>query len=89
MTRSLFARRNGLVDGVYSVLVDVAIPPGTEDVVVHDLETIGGRLSWYGAVPGWIARLVLGRLVGNAFDDTDLRPWCRAPLSTGGASPGS
>ena len=65
VTRSLFSRRNGLVDGVYSVVVDVAIPPGTEDEVVRDLETIGGRLSWYGAAPGWMARLVLGRLVGE------------------------
>jgi uncharacterized protein YbjT (DUF2867 family) len=37
VTRSLFARRDGLVDGVYSVVVDVAIPTGTEDVVVRDL----------------------------------------------------
>jgi hypothetical protein len=65
VARSLFARRNGLVDGVYSVVVDVGIPPGTEDVVARDLETIGGRFSWYGAAPGWIARLVLGRLVGE------------------------
>jgi hypothetical protein len=65
VTRSLFARHNGLVDGVYSVVVDVGIPPGTEDVVVRDLETIGGRISWYGAAPGWIARLFLGRLVGE------------------------
>jgi hypothetical protein len=34
-------------------------------VVVRDLETIGGRLSWYGALPGWIARRALGRLVGE------------------------
>lgn len=65
VSRSLFARRNGLVEGVYSVVVDVAIPPGNEDVVVRDLGTIGGRLSWYGAAPGWMARLVLGRLVGE------------------------
>ena len=65
MTPSLFARRNGLVDGVYSVVLDVNIPPGTEDVVLHDLETVGGRLSWYGAVLGWVARLALGRLVGE------------------------
>ena len=65
VSRSLCARRNGLVDGVYSVVVDVTIPPGTEDVVVRDLGTIGGRFSWYGAAPGWMARLVLGRLVGE------------------------
>jgi hypothetical protein len=65
VSRSLFVRGNGQVDGVYSVALDVAIPPGTEDVVVRDLEMIGGRLSWYGAAPGWIARLVLGHLVGE------------------------
>ena len=65
VTRSLLERRDGLVDGVYSVVVDVTIPPGTEEVVVHHLGSIGGRLSWYGAAPGWMARLVLGRLVGE------------------------
>ncbi len=65
VTRSLFARRNGLLEGVYSAVFDVVVPPGMEDLVVRDLETIGGRLSWYGARPGWIARLVLGRLVGE------------------------
>jgi len=62
---SLFARRNGLVDGIYSVVVDVPIRPGTEDIAVRDLANIGGRLSWYGAAPGWMARLALGRLVGE------------------------
>src|SRR5581483_5622041 len=65
VTRTLFARRKGLVDGIYSVVVDVAMPPGTEEMVVHDLGTIGGRLRWYGAAPGWMARLALGRLVGE------------------------
>jgi uncharacterized protein YbjT (DUF2867 family) len=65
VTRSLFARSGDLVDGVYSVVVDVAIPPGTADAVDRDLRTIGGRLNWYGAAPGWMARLVLGRLVGE------------------------
>jgi hypothetical protein len=63
--RSLLARRRGLVDGVYSVVVDVAVPAGTEDAVGRDLATIGGRFSWYGAALGWMARLVLGRLVGE------------------------
>ncbi len=65
VTRSLFEHRNGLVDGVYSASVDIPLPPGTEDALVEDLGTIGGRLSWYGAVPGWMARLVLGRLAGE------------------------
>ena len=65
LTRSLFARCNGLIDGVYSVVIDVAVSPGTEDVLVRDLEAIGGRFGWYGATPGWMARLLLGRLVGE------------------------
>jgi uncharacterized protein YbjT (DUF2867 family) len=65
VTRSLFTRRNGLSEGVYSVVVDVAIPPGAEEVVAQDLGTIGGRFSWYGATPGWMARVVLGRILGE------------------------
>ncbi len=65
VTRSLLERRRGLVDGVYSVVVDVAIPPGGEPVLERELETIGGRFSWYGAAPGWMARIVLGRLFGE------------------------
>jgi hypothetical protein len=29
------------------------------------LRMIGGKLAWYGATPGWVLRLVLGRLVGE------------------------
>jgi uncharacterized protein YbjT (DUF2867 family) len=65
VTASLFSRRNGLVDGIYSVVVDVPIPCGAEDVVMHDLGEIGGRFSWYGATLGWAARVLLGRLVGE------------------------
>jgi uncharacterized protein YbjT (DUF2867 family) len=65
VTRSLLERRRGLVDGVYSVVVDVAIPPGGEPVLERELETIGGRFSWYGAAPGWMARIALGRLFGE------------------------
>src|ERR1700691_3176565 len=39
VTHSLFARRHGLANGVYSVVVDVAVPPGLDDVVVADLAT--------------------------------------------------
>ena len=65
ITRSLLGRRAGLAEGVYSVVVDVAVPSGRDDEVARDLETIGGRFSWYGAAPGWMVRLVLGRLVGE------------------------
>ena len=63
--RSLLARQRGRRDGVYSVVVDAVVSPGMEDAVERDLETIGGRFSWYGAAFGWMARLVLGRLVGE------------------------
>jgi len=65
VTRTLFARRPGLTDGVYAVVVDVAVPPGSEEAVDRDLGSIGGRFRWYGAASGWLVRLVLGRLVGE------------------------
>jgi uncharacterized protein YbjT (DUF2867 family) len=74
---SLFARRNGLVDGVYCVVVEVPITPGSEDVVARDLEKIGGRFSWYGATPWWIVRVLLGRLVGERLQR--YRPVAVAP----------
>ena len=65
VTRSLFDRRNDLVDGVYSVVVDLAVPPAAVEAAAHDLEEIGGTLGWYGASVGWAGRLLLGRLVGE------------------------
>jgi uncharacterized protein YbjT (DUF2867 family) len=65
VTSSLFARRNDLVDGVYSVVVDLEIPSGLREAVAGDLEEIGGTLGWYGAAVGWAGRLLLGRLVGE------------------------
>jgi uncharacterized protein YbjT (DUF2867 family) len=65
VTRSLLARRNDLVEGVYSVVVDLAIPSGVDEAVARDLEEIGGTLGWYGAAVGWAGRLLLGRLVGE------------------------
>lgn len=65
VTHSLFERDNGLVNGVYTVVTDVDIPAGCEDALVSDLEAIGGRFDWYGAAPGWMARVALGRLVGE------------------------
>jgi uncharacterized protein YbjT (DUF2867 family) len=62
---SLFDRRNGLADGVHSVVVNLAAPEGADNAVARDLEEIGGTLRWYGAAPGWALRLLLGRLVGE------------------------
>ena len=65
VTRSLFSCCDGLIDGVYSVVTEVAVPPGAEDALVRDVEAIGGSFGWYGARLGWMARIVLGRLVGE------------------------
>lgn len=65
VARSLFARTDGLSDGVYRASVTLPVPPGLGDVIARDLSMIGGRLAWYGAIPGWVLRLVSGRLVGE------------------------
>ena len=78
VAHSLFTRRPGQRDGVYTVVVSLAIPEGLEDSIRRDLKTIGGTLSWYGAAPGWALRLVLGRFVGEK-----LRPQCPEALIPG------
>jgi len=75
---SLFTRRQGQRDGVYTVVASLAFPVGLEDAIQRDLKTIGGTLSWYGAAPGWALRLVLGRLVGEK-----LRPQSPEALVSG------
>ena len=65
VARFLFDRRNGLADGVYSVVVDLAVTRDVGEAIGEDLKEIGGTLSWYGAAAGWAARLLLGRLVGE------------------------
>ena len=62
---TMFARRPGQRDGVYTVVATLAIPEGLEDAVRRDVEGIGGTLSWYGVTSGWALRLLLGRLVGE------------------------
>jgi uncharacterized protein YbjT (DUF2867 family) len=64
VAQSLFARRPGQRDGVYTVVVSLAVLEGLGEPLRRDLQAIGGSLSWYGAAPGWALRLVLGRLVG-------------------------
>jgi len=65
VTATLATLRDGLLNGVYCVAVDVAVSPDIADAIARDLVTIGGRLRWYGAAPGWAVRLVLGRLAGE------------------------
>ena len=64
ITRSLLDQPDPM-DGVHHVVVELALPPGREEAVAHELTTIGGSLRWYGAAPGWVARLLLGRLIGE------------------------
>jgi uncharacterized protein YbjT (DUF2867 family) len=65
VARTLFTRRRGQHDGVYTVVASLAIREDHEAAVQRDLGTIGGALSWYGAAPAWALRLVLGRLMGE------------------------
>jgi len=78
VARTLFTRRRGQRDGVYTVVASLAIPQDLEEAIRRDLGTIGGALNWYGAAPGWALRLVLGRLVGEK-----LRPRSPDALASG------
>jgi len=72
VSRSLLHREPGLVNGVYTVVVAVPVPPAVDHALRHDLGQIGGRLSWYGVAPVWVLRLLLGRVVGERL--RPLRP---------------
>ena len=65
VTEGLFDRERGLVDGVYTIVANTAVPTEERAAVEHDLAAVGGRLRWYGAPLGWALRLVLGRVVGE------------------------
>lgn len=65
VAQSLFARRPGQSDGVYTIVISLAIPADLEDAIRRDLKTIGGSLGWYGAAPAWALRLALGRVAGE------------------------
>jgi uncharacterized protein YbjT (DUF2867 family) len=65
VTASLLDRAGGLVDGVYTVTQDVAIPTDTEVAITRELERIGGSYRWYGAGAAWRLRVALGRLFGE------------------------
>jgi uncharacterized protein YbjT (DUF2867 family) len=71
ITATLFARRHGLEEGVYTdrshALLrrrDVA-PDGTVPGFAQDLDDCGGRLSWYGLPFAWLLRITLGHLFGE------------------------
>jgi uncharacterized protein YbjT (DUF2867 family) len=71
ITATLFARRHGLEEGVYTdrsrALLrprDVAVD-GTVPGFAQDLDDCGGRLSWYGLPFAWLLRITLGHLFGE------------------------
>jgi hypothetical protein len=78
VAQSLFARRRGQSDGVYTVVASLEVPVGLQEALQRDFRAIGGSLHWYGAAPGWALRLVLGRLVGER-----LRPQISEALIAG------
>jgi len=68
---TLFERRHGLLDGVYTDRSEARVHPGdvTADGRVlgfaEDLDDAGGRLSWYGLPFAWLLRITLGHLFGE------------------------
>ncbi len=63
----LLSRKDGLLDGVYTVRVDVPIPDDTAARLDADLDRIGGSYNWYGLPLAWRSRALLGRLVGERW----------------------
>ena len=67
LDRNLLERPSGLVDGVYTErVVEPCHGVGAADVD-RDLDRIGGDLGWYGLVPLWRVRLLLGRVLGERW----------------------
>jgi uncharacterized protein YbjT (DUF2867 family) len=71
ITATLFARRHGLDEGVYTDRSRALLRPrdvGTDGSVTgfaQDLDDIGGRLSWYGLPFAWLLRITIGHLFGE------------------------
>ena len=71
VTATLFARRHGLEEGIYTDRSHALLRPGdvgTDGRVTgfgEDLDDIGGRLSWYGLPFAWLLRITLGNLFGE------------------------
>ncbi len=71
ITATLFARRHGLDEGVYTDRSRARLrrgdigPDGTVPGFAEDLADCGGRLSWYGLPFAWLLRITLGHLFGE------------------------
>jgi uncharacterized protein YbjT (DUF2867 family) len=68
---TLFDRRHGLADGVYTDRSRARVhpgdlgPDGSVRGLAEDLDDAGGHLSWYGLPFAWLARITLGHLFGE------------------------
>ena len=71
ITATLFGRRHGLDEGVYTdrstapVRRRDVLADGTVLGFTEDLDDCGGRLSWYGLPFAWLLRITLGHLFGE------------------------
>ena len=68
---TLFDRRHGLADGVYTDRSAAPVrardvgPGGSVAGFAQDLDDCGGRLSWYGLPFAWLLRITLGNVFGE------------------------
>jgi uncharacterized protein YbjT (DUF2867 family) len=71
VTATLFARRHGLDEGIYTDRSHALLRTGDVGAggrvtgFAEDLDDIGGRLSWYGLPFAWLLRITLGNLFGE------------------------
>ena len=71
ISATLFARRHGLDEGVYTDRSRARLRPGdlgpggTVPGFAEDLDDCGGRFSWYGLPFAWLLRITLGHLFGE------------------------
>jgi len=71
ISTTLFDRRHGLDDGVYTDRSEARVHPrdvrsdGSVSGFAQDLDDAGGRLGWYGLPFAWLLRITLGNLFGE------------------------
>jgi len=63
----LLERGSGLLDGVYTERVAIAVTAADASRIDEDFDRIGGDLGWYGLAAGWRVRMALGRLFGERW----------------------
>jgi len=67
LDHDLLERESGLRDGVYTERVVEPCRGVSAVDVDRDLDRIGGDFGWYGLVPLWRVRLLLGRCLGERW----------------------